>query len=86
MSVVAAAFAIKLSIVVLLASKCLKVVVVVLVVVVGGVASAAEALCSFKLCVRSALINAFVDGIGMIDATTHRIHALDFSHGQNQEN
>ena len=85
MSVVAAAFAIKLSIVVLLASKCLKVVVLV-VVVVGGVASAAEALCSFKLCVRSALINAFVDGIGMIDATTHRIQALDFSHGQNQEN
>ena len=82
MSVVAAAFAIKLSIVVLLASKCLKVVVV----VVGGVASAAEALCSFKLCVRSALINALVDGIGMIDAATHRILALDFSHGQNQEN
>ena len=77
MSVVAAAFAIKLSIVVLLASKCLKVVVLV-VVVVGGVASAAEALCSFKLCVRSALINALVDGIGMIDATTHRIKALDF--------
>ena len=85
MSVVTAAFAIKLSIVVLLASKCLKVVVLV-VVVVGGVASAAEALCSFKLCVRSALINARVDGIGMIDATTHRMLALDFSHGQNQEN